>query len=412
MQKYLNNSIMSKFIKNLLYNVPIPICDTVSHGDFIVEGHDYVYETNFIRCIKTGYIGGVVKQNITYNEDGSIKNIEETNDKIAGWINLFPYEFGKVYNKLTHNYISKSAYYDYETHENLGEFLRCLRDVKGINLMPFYNMYSDEYVSNYKIVSTGLMEYYNNTFKLLKVPIKFNKTYTIAIDCPSEVWICPAYFKGNIPLMIKRSSGQDLDMTERLNEYNSYVKRYNSLSYSSPITFRVDNADTTSRYADVDCTYFQTYEKDLVMLIQLPLYNVSTITILEGDYTKTESFNVINNAELHKMHESELNSVLCSNLSLLQFSTKDNYVYSDRIIEYLLWNVICSQETIVGNIEYVQNIAPNFKPTVYTPGVWNRYMRYQLYKFCMQYKKSRKLDMNGFVDKDTEALLMNQIYGT
>lgn len=339
-----------------------------------------------------------------------INNILETTVNKAEYLSLFPYEYGKVYNKLTQNYTSNSAYYDYNTHQYFGKFLRCLRDVKGIDLMPYYNLYSDNYLSNYRITLKGFEEYYNNTFKILKVPIKFNKTYTICIDCSSSVFICPALFTHNMPLVIRQDSGREINMTERLNSYNDYIKEYSSLGFKSPITYRVDNTALTSRFGEVDCAYFHQYERNLYLLIQLPIYNKSTVCILEGDFTETQGNQIINPSESYKLHDYELNKVFCSNLSLMQFSTKDNYVYSDRIVEYMLWNVITSHESIVGNVEYTQDLIPNIYSTKNKYGIWNNQLRSRIFDFSINNKKTKRLDLNGFVDKDTEQLLLNQYF--
>lgn len=402
MQSFYNSSSITRFIQNLVHNVPIPICNTVTVGDFIVEGQDYVFETNFIRCTKSGYLGGRMTFEYTPGQEGVKENIVDK----ATYFNLKPYEYGKIYNKETQNFISNSEYYDENLHNYFANFLRCLRNVKGIDLLPFFNLNTDNYISNYRITDEGLESYYNNSFKILKVPIKFNTTYTIAMDCSSEVRICPALFNGNIPLIFKQDSGRDLSLTDRLNASGNYVRYYSSMNFKEPVTYRVENTDTTATYG---CKYFSQYEKDLVLLIQLPINHVSTITILEGDYTNTDSLHIINVEEAYRLHQTELNKQFCSNLSLMQFSTKSQYTFSDRMVEYLLWNVICPLDEIYNNVQFVQNLIPlNFRS--FTPGVWNNYIRSQVYKFSMTQQKSNKLDMNGFVDKDTEKLLMSQLY--
>lgn len=340
-----------------------------------------------------------------------ISKLSESIVDTAKYTVISSYEWGKIYNKYTENFISTSDYWDSEVHKYLGKFLRALRDVKGIDLMPYYNMYTGEYLANFKIDGEGLQDYYNNTYKILKVPIKFNKTYTIAIDCPSEVYMCPAFFRGNMPIIFKTgSTGESVNMTDRFNSFGSYIRNFSSMSFRSPVTYKVDNTSMTTTYGDPDCAYFQQYERDLCLLIQLPAINTSSVVILEGDYTNTNSKQVINNAEAWQLHDVELNRVFCSNLSLLQFSTHVNYVYSDRLIEYMLWNVICTHDKIYNNFEYIQQLAPNLDPSNYTLGAWNNYMRSQIYTFSTSASKSKRLDLNGFVDKDTENLLMKQLF--
>jgi len=474
MQKYFNNSIMSKFIKNLLKNTYLPICNTVHIGSFIIEGFIYVYETNVIKCTKTGYIGGKYTQpqiygtseildnfrfNInsdghliqtTANEEGELyqnysfsiedpgdlietdevlmerynfnindsgnlileDSFEEYQDQTASYRVLRSYEFGQLYNKYTENYESNSGYYDMETHEYLGKFLRCLRDVKGIDLMPYYNMYSDNYITNFRISDDGFEEYYTNTFKILKVPIKYNQKYTIALDCPSEVWLCPALFNNEIPLVFKQDFEDDIAMTDVLHSYGDYIQNYSSTSFKSPIVFEVQNTSTGNNFSSslIDCAYFQQYERNLCLLIQVPSSFNSSIVILEGEYSDTYSKKIVNNSEIWQLHDYELNKIFCSNLSLLQFNSRMNFVYSNRLIEYLLWNVINTHDVIYENVELVQELLPYLNADSYTPGVWNNYLRSMLYDFSTSAKGTKNLDLNGFVDKDTEKLLMKQIF--
>ena len=87
-----------------------------------------------------------------------------------------------------------------------------------------------------------------------------------------------------------------------------------------------------------------------------------------------------------------------------------NFVYSNRLIEYLLWNVINTHDTISENVELAQELLPYLNINSYTPGVWNNYLRSMLYDFSTSAKDTKNLDLNGFVDKDTEKLLMKQIF--
>lgn len=52
---------------------------------------------------------------------------------------LEPYVKGNYYRGITSNFESESSLYDYKTHYYLGEYLRYIRDLDGINLMPYYN---------------------------------------------------------------------------------------------------------------------------------------------------------------------------------------------------------------------------------------------------------------------------------
>lgn len=62
-----------------------------------------------------------------------------------------------------------------------------IRDVKGIDLMHLYNCFNYNMVSNLSFEKIGKHQYQiesktNKDYKVIAIPIKFNKTYTIAID--------------------------------------------------------------------------------------------------------------------------------------------------------------------------------------------------------------------------------------
>jgi hypothetical protein len=55
-----------------------------------------------------------------------------------------PYVFGQEYFNITGNYKSDLLGYDATTHFYLGQYLRMMRDIYDLDLMPFYNCYSGE----------------------------------------------------------------------------------------------------------------------------------------------------------------------------------------------------------------------------------------------------------------------------
>ena len=102
-----------------------------------------------------------------------------------------------------------------------------------------------------------------------------------------------------------------------------------------------------------------------------------------------------------------MNELFIGNLSLLQLNDGNTYPFSDRLIEYLLWNVITSVDDIGQNIERVQYYANAFDiNSEFIPGVWSNYLRYIIYLNYNRDKKSKHLDINGFVDKDVEKFLL------
>lgn len=398
-QQFFSDTIQGRFVKELLYTTPIPSYNTVRKGDMIFENQIYIYRTKIIKCLKRGIIGAA--------------DIEQR----ALFRNIGDYIFGKDYPKFTERFASNTNYYEGQTHKWLGRLLRCYRDIWDLDLMPFYNCFTEEYQSGLRITDTAIENIASANYRMIKVPVKYNKTYTIAIDCSSEVYIAPVLLSNNnLSKVVFQDSTWDL--TSLLLENN--IAKFTQMSYTQPVTYTVHNdssnpvtAVSTSRgvqYTPTKAEFLSTYENQLYMLIQLPVTNQSSVCILEGDYTDLDSRKIYNYAEISKILPSEINRQFLSNLSLLQFSDNLNYAFSDRLIEFLLWNVICHKDEITDNVERVQQKL-NF--TIYHPtainGVWDRELRQTLYNMYMSNKKYPLLDITGFVDKDIENYLRRQI---
>lgn len=378
-QKFYNQSIQSNFVKALLNNTPLPINETVSYGDFIIKDFIYIYQCTLIKCTKTGNIG--------YG---------------ATWLPLEHYSLNQYKPQLNYYYTSGYRYYDSETHEKLGQLLRCYRDMKYLNLMPFYNCFSGAYFPGVKINKFGVYATAKTLYKTIKIPIRFNTKYTIAIDCLSSVYIAPAILANqNFVIIPQPGKDQALNLTQELCKIDGNVIYLPSTSFKRPIVYEVKNTGD-------DCGLFYTYHKDLYMLIQVPLNNDSSIVVLEGDYTKCGSKKVFNAQHIEEFNNTLLDSLLISDLSLLQFSDKQNYSFSNKLIEYLLWNVISHRDDISDNILYVQEcLSPQYRITN-RYSVWDKQLRYEVFNAYMNSNRTNKLDIVGYVDKDVERYLLRR----
>lgn len=412
-QKFYDSTIQSRFIKDLLYTTPIPNYNTVNKGDLIYKNLTYIYKTSIIKCIQTGYL-----LDDSFGDEAKFRKIGD-------------YEFGMHYPKFTEQFISKNSYYDSETHKWLGKLLRCYRDIWDINLLPFYNCFNNEYVSGLKITPEGVISLPSSNAKLLKVPIKFNKTYTIAIDCNSEVMIAPIIMSRGAMADVLYNN-QDYNLTDLIsgtrdnndvfvNSYNN-VRRYNSMSFRNPETYIVSNTDDTImagfNYYDIDnniynptkSEFLSGYEKELYMLIQLPIDNKSSVVILEGDYTLGKCKKIFDASSIDNLSPNIINDSLLSELSLLSLSDGEIYPYSERLIEFLLWNVICNKDEIGDNILRVQksyNWLISYKYSI--PGVWDDSLRIKIFNDIQANEMYNHLDSTGFVDKDVEDYITREL---
>ena len=376
-QKFFTNTIQGRFIKSLLHNTYLPLYNTITYGDYVIKGFTYIHKKTLLRCDKSGVFG----------EDGKLSIISH-------------YDFGVKYPKFTEKFQSSYPYYDSNTHEWLGKYLRCYRDIYDINLMPFYNCFSGNYLPNVVIRDDGIVSTITKDYKVAQIPIKFNKQYTISIDCSSDVMIAPAVIsKGNCVTITNNQV--EFNLTSNL--FDSGKLLLNNLTFKNPILYELENKISSTE------GFYQRYEKDLYLLIQVPNNNYSSLVVLEGDFTNSNNNveKVINVEELDKLSTKQINELFISNLSLLQLNDNNTYPFADRLIEYLLLNAITHMDEIGKNVEMVQKYANNFDINAeFIPGVWTNYLRYVIYLNYSRDIKSKHLDINGFVDKDVEKFLL------
>ena len=360
----------------MLYNMPLPKYNTIVPGDYIIAGCIYIDRCNLILCTLSGYFGSTALYSI-----------------------LGHYDFGEYRPKWTEKFNSNCSYYDANTHIWLGNLLRCYRDICQINLMPFYNCFCDLYNSKLLLSNTGAKLVNTITDKVLQIPIKFNKTYTIALDCNSDVYMCPAVLSHYNPI-VTSIDGTQVNLTDILCQRNNYenVKHYVRMDFRRPITYQVKNTN------EDNAALWQRYEKNLYLLIQLPIENYSSVVVLEGDYTNTHLTRQYDMLKIYDFSAKELNEILLSDLSLLQFSDKVSYPFTDRLIEYLLQNVITNRDTIAGNVRTTQEQVYIDK----LDGVWTEVLRAKIFEQYFNNKNQYKLDINGFVDKDVEKFLIRR----
>ena len=402
MQQFYTNTIESKFIKDLIATTPLPTVDTLYKGKWIVPGCYYINDCN------------VVRANHITDDEAFQFDPDTSNSQLAL---ISPYKFGSSYPGFTSTYYSINDGYDSKTHYYLGNYLRCIRDLHDINLMPFYNCYNGEYVTDITIDSTTktIIQSDPNVRgkKVISIPVKFGETYSIFIDCSTQVEIMCGFY-GNKGYISPTQTPAVEIKTE-----NKYV----NLRYTS---FRDGFTYTTPK--PEKSTY--PYTRFFRMFIQLPLNIESSIVVLEGNYTTKNIAYSIVEIPLDKKNEKKLtvamdnfptkvrqSQTLLSDLSLNQISSTVSYAFSDRLIEYLTHNVITSEETITQNILRVQQYASSlinaklnhtepFNMSLSTPDVWDTKLQTYLFNLAKESKYiQNKLDLTGYVDKDVEQVI-------
>lgn len=267
LQEFNKVTTTSNFIKNLLISTYLPLIRTVRDFDYIIADRLYIYKCEVIKCTKSGYI---VTGYQYYNFKG-----ERAEYRVQA-----EYYFGERNDKLCTNYISNSEGYDYLTHERLGKYLRSLRDMYDLNLMPLYNCFSNEifqthHISNDKVEKSNL-EY--NT-KVYKIPIRFNTDYTICMDNLGITTFAPAFIKNNNLMKVNNTRfGNNIDITNKYAKLHrtGVITNKANLRFKDPILIRFNNIPETKKV-----TYFEKSLRKIDVLHNEIYYSMVTSSDLE-----------------------------------------------------------------------------------------------------------------------------------
>lgn len=365
-QRFFTSTAQTRLIKNILANTPIPIYDTVRPGDYIIKNCKYIYNITLIKCVKSG-------------------TLEGTGEFIS-----LDYTFYWGVDKLNHTERLKDAtgFYDSQVHEWLGRYLRAYRDMVGVNLMPFYNCFSGVYTSRFTLNTATYVNSYQKTrsaslpvigtkvtvyeaaqsydtysqgsdtfnekyveqdaYKILQIPIKLNRTYTIAVDCDSTVRIAPAFINHGHLVKVKIGTSElsltdiVIDNVDDQGLINPISVEKTNTTFLNPFTIFINNKNQSTVEGitveeDIGLTYeqlLQRYEKYLYLLIQLPRDNNSSIVVLEGDYTNLNTDKIFSLENPSMYAESTEDSHSCT-AKVLVNSINSNSISNAPYVSYL-----------------------------------------------------------------------------
>ena len=309
--RFNETQITTGFIKELLKDFNLPIFKVYRDGDPIYLGRNYIKGNKM-------YVGAGSKDSAF---------LKPVND----------YAYNQKQINLTTNFIINSSIYDSYTHTYLGNYLRFIRDYNHINLMPLYNCFSNEIpidLNEHITVNGGVLEINteNRAYNYHIIPVKFNESYTIAIDSPVSYEVaCILYTNSNLSTKSKEIAKL------------TYQKIPGSI-FTQPFIYSTD----------IDASEYWPHEKNLKLLIKLPRTVNSSIVVMEGDYTSNNSISQNIFVPDVIIDDNNTEMVYPSKLSLLSVNDTVSYPFADRLIEYLTNNVITSKENIRENIGRLQ----------------------------------------------------------
>ena len=457
-QEFFKSNIEAKYIKYLLSYTPLPIFPTISSDDMMIEGCVYIYKDKILQCTRTGTFNGIkansfiddhlyVNDYVLNTDDDYVLahwnyetraydrylpdegkeggrypgtgGLTVTDDivryyyrPIAQFKVLDDFIFGNYVKNITQRFVSNVSYYDPLTHKFLGEYLRCLRDIYGLDLMGLYNCFDYATTDQFVLTNDGIVKSKPLKEKVYLIPIKFNKTYTIALDCDFPVFAKAVIYKDTL---LQDASGKDF--TSLIQEPTI---RFNGLRFSNPVTYSVTNNTQIDPTVDESSNEYkklykekietdkvlQQHEKYLYLALQVPKTTSSSIAVIEGDYS-TIAHNYISSAEsIDKLSDKQLSNIFKSELTLLQSNNKKQIPYADKLISYLLGYTIDCREEIDQNVARIET-AIGYNPPLkdFYKGIWDNDLRYTLYSKYMQLDNLdyiKKYDITGFIDRDID----------
>lgn len=416
-------------------STPLPRYKLIEDNEFMDAGCLYQFKDLLLRCTSSGVFSGVrgveskfekftVNDNIVVT-DRSFEYLSENDEviargfsvsddmirweKISAAFDIVSRTADSIYNpEYNQLYIPPTSVYDPTTHRYLGEYLRYIKNKYDLNLMPLYNCFSGEQLVGYYFDNNNeLVSSSNHIFDVYLVPIKYNKVYTIALDSDTPIRIVPLFYNqeplyypsDNTKYLYKSISLKD----ESGRDYSSTV--YSNMSYNEPVTFSVDSF----QFKDPSYPYTKaiTNESCLYLAIQVPKLLKSSITVLEGDFSKNGS-RIVSDVlvtEPLMSSSSRLDSIMVSRLSLLQNTEDTMCPFANRLTEYLLQNTIDERTQNVSVVSALQKRI-NFHTLEY--GFWSDALRFQLYDAYLDVAQKYGMntyDILGYVDSDVERAI-------
>ena len=458
--EFFKETLVSKYIKYLLSKTPLPQYSYIKDNQYMIKDCTYVYKNRLLKCTHSGIFIGLKggqedfeylnvsddlkvidpfnvdglpnkdNQNIvqdyeglygpqnpigwmTVNIDGmnkvlplsvtddltSLTIYEEARFNIIGLIRE-----GIIQPNITQVYSSSEGGYGTETHRVLGEYLRYLKHIKNVDLMSLYNCFNYTVVRNIVLNSESedfAYQAQNELNKVVLIPIKFDQTYTIAIDSNFKVSMCPIFFKDGILLRdITKENYLHKNFIDSLKIYGdvNVFQNHNTLQFHSPITYKVPNY-----FAE-----YKVHEKYLYLAIQIPHNNTSSIVVLEGDYTNNTSRIISDVSVLSRpgVTFERYSNALTGNVSLLKYNDGKQHPFADTLIEYICDNTIDPREQYTENVERIVSLLGDFMYGY--EGQWTDYLRYTIYNRLQDYNEKKGIiqeNILGYVDSTTENII-------
>jgi hypothetical protein len=410
MLQFNNNHIFTGYLKQFLASFNLPTCKVYSaeFEKFFAE-HGYedprVIESADAHAISSSEARAAV--GITYLKDGAAQQyFLDRNSNTKYWkVNKTLHYNGNKILGFTKTLKNPTTLYNYQTHEYLGDYLRFLRDYENINLMSMYNCFSNRLCNNIKTSlelgkdRTVSINAYDANYKIYMLPVKLFEKYTIAIDCYQGVELFCGIYNEKLD-----TSNEAKDLMAR-----TYVKNPKTL-FNQPFIYDKldikywDLANESASLNDPNKflrAELANKESGLKLFIKVHATNTSSIVVLADDYlnfndallngnwqymanstvANFETTKTDKESTLPDINSREFRPV--SKLQLLALNTGVSYPFADRLVEYLVANVILPNDITSDNIKRLQKVMEDCGYSFQIDGIWEPKMQMILYDYLM-----------------------------
>lgn len=393
--------VFVNYIKEILHNFNLPGCKIFDSQKDTIQ---------YFESIKEDFETHLIIKNFKNERDSVVLFKKEEGECSFTWLSYYSYD-EEILN-ITKNFTLRNNIYDSSTHKYLGDYLRYLRDYKDLNLMSLYNCYAN------------IIDEYNN-YKYLSIPVKYGETYTLGL--------------------VSEKKFEYIITTDDIEEIIAHPGNYSfttlkGLSKNHFTLITVPKASLSEDFFD---------EENLKLILKLPITNASSIVCLEGDYT----FNPLSYVPIQLNYENVTTkkdgverikygkyryeksytnwakeNKFVSNISLLKNISETSGVshpFADRLVEYLISNVIVPQDKVGQNITRAKfNLYSKYfdiekKYNLTDEALINSFDQEFLttlrFKLLETVEKNTLVDINtedllGYVDKDIEFILEDERY--
>lgn len=420
MLKFNSRNILSGYIKQLLYSFYLPTCKVFKNKSECEEYFKNCLNTKTREIIYNDNIIVIIREFDNYRNYFVKATINDNGLKLEPFKQ---YRYNHFYPNLTKKLNLTNDLYDSYIHRYLGEYLRFIKDYYELNLMSMYNCY-DNTIENY------------NNKKYLVIPIKYGKCYSIFCNSDKKV-----------TYTITNDTNPDLGMLFNINredneDIKEEIKHISKQNSKSCIVIEPCSFNTLEEFFK---------ENSLRLIIETNIENENPIVVLEGDYSnykpyvnkiqvnyereKGKNDFIYNGYENKENANSSINTpykysnhyytyyndnIQNANFQLVEKLKTDinNYPIADRLIEYLIGNVITNLDRISKNIIDAKTKL-NYRYYDYPTGelnkingkftIMDRFKMLEAINKNISYK-SNKEDLLGYVDKDVEGALDDERY--